>query len=251
VYHTPGYKSSTSSAPRSSFRHRAVGGTSLRRRGLLPIRQFDERIGLTQAIADGIDDPRDSALTEHTLPEMVRSRVHGILATYKDQNDHDTQPPESDGLPGTSAARSTPPSSLATAVASSQALMGHKWAEGECEFPTAGAAQSDQQGVENNRALARSGSQRVGFPGVRTKIPTGYLMRDFFTDSRRGVIGRNGSEISARSIATSHSQQAGSEKNSRATFRTKFEEELVRGGRSRSQELGVDLVSTVAPDQLD
>jgi hypothetical protein len=58
--------------------------------GLLPIRQFDERIGLTQAFADALDDPRDSALTEHTFLEMVRSRVFGILAGYADQNDHDT-----------------------------------------------------------------------------------------------------------------------------------------------------------------
>ena len=58
--------------------------------GLLPIRQFDERIGLTQAFADALDDPRDSALTEHTFLEMVRSRAYGILAGYEDQNDHDT-----------------------------------------------------------------------------------------------------------------------------------------------------------------
>jgi hypothetical protein len=57
--------------------------------GLLPIRQFDERIGLTRAFADALDDPRDSALTEHTFLEMVRSRVYGILAGYGDQNDHD------------------------------------------------------------------------------------------------------------------------------------------------------------------
>ena len=27
--------------------------------GLLPIRQFDQRIGLTRAVADALDDPRD------------------------------------------------------------------------------------------------------------------------------------------------------------------------------------------------
>ena len=55
--------------------------------GLLPIRQFDQRIGLTWAFADALDDPRDSDLTEHTFREMVRSRVYGILAGYEDQND--------------------------------------------------------------------------------------------------------------------------------------------------------------------
>ncbi len=78
--------------------------------GLLPIRQFDQRIGLTGAFADAIDDPRDPELTEHTFREMVRSRVYGILAGYEDQNDHDTlrfdpvfklvadRSPEDDGL---------------------------------------------------------------------------------------------------------------------------------------------------------
>jgi len=58
--------------------------------GLLPIRQFDQRIGLTRAFAAALDDPRDPDLTEHTFLEMVRSRVYGILAGYADQNDHDT-----------------------------------------------------------------------------------------------------------------------------------------------------------------
>ena len=58
--------------------------------GLLPIRQFDDRIGLTRAFAGALDDPRDPDLTEHTFLEMVRSRVYGILAGYEDQNDHDT-----------------------------------------------------------------------------------------------------------------------------------------------------------------
>ena len=58
--------------------------------GLLPIRQFDQRIGLTRAFAEVLDDPRDPDLTEHTFLEMVRSRVYGILAGDEDQNDHDT-----------------------------------------------------------------------------------------------------------------------------------------------------------------
>jgi hypothetical protein len=57
--------------------------------GLLPIRQFDERIGLTRALADALDDPREPALTEHTFLGMVRSRIYGILAGYEDPNDDD------------------------------------------------------------------------------------------------------------------------------------------------------------------
>jgi hypothetical protein len=58
--------------------------------GLLPIRQFDEGIGLTAAFAQVLDDPRDPDLSDHTFLEMVRARVYGILAAYEDQNDHDT-----------------------------------------------------------------------------------------------------------------------------------------------------------------
>src|SRR5271165_89599 len=58
--------------------------------GLLPLRQFDQHIGLTQTFADALDDPRDPDAIDHTLTEMVRARVYGILADYADQNDHDT-----------------------------------------------------------------------------------------------------------------------------------------------------------------
>jgi hypothetical protein len=52
--------------------------------GLLPIRQFDQRIGLTRSFADALDDPREPDLIEHTFLELVRSRVYGILAGYED-----------------------------------------------------------------------------------------------------------------------------------------------------------------------
>jgi hypothetical protein len=57
--------------------------------GLLPIRQFDERIGLTQQFAAVLDDRRHQPFVDHTFPEMVRMRIYGILADYADQNDHD------------------------------------------------------------------------------------------------------------------------------------------------------------------
>lgn len=58
--------------------------------GLLPLRQFDQRIGLTQQFAQALDDPRDPDLIEHSFADMVRMRIFGILAGYEDQNDHDT-----------------------------------------------------------------------------------------------------------------------------------------------------------------
>jgi hypothetical protein len=58
--------------------------------GLLPIRQFDERIRLTEQFAAALHDQRDPAFIEHSLVTMVRQRIYGILADYEDQNDHDT-----------------------------------------------------------------------------------------------------------------------------------------------------------------
>jgi len=57
--------------------------------GLLPLRQFDDRIGLTAQFAAALHDPRDPQLAEHSFLEMVRMRLFGILADYEDQNDHD------------------------------------------------------------------------------------------------------------------------------------------------------------------
>jgi hypothetical protein len=58
--------------------------------GLLPARQFDERIRLTRQFADALRDDRDPSLIRQPLSSMVRQRIYGILADYEDQNDHDT-----------------------------------------------------------------------------------------------------------------------------------------------------------------
>lgn len=57
--------------------------------GLIPIRQFDEATGLTEQFADALTDTRSQPNVTHTLHEMVRTRIYGILADYPDQNDHD------------------------------------------------------------------------------------------------------------------------------------------------------------------
>ena len=56
--------------------------------GLLPIREFDRRLGWSEGFADQIHDGRCGCT--HAVREMVRQRVFGILAGYEDQNDHDT-----------------------------------------------------------------------------------------------------------------------------------------------------------------
>jgi hypothetical protein len=57
--------------------------------GLLPIRQLDETLGLTEQFAAVLVDPRDGPNLTHSYLEMTRMRVYGILAGYEDQNDHD------------------------------------------------------------------------------------------------------------------------------------------------------------------
>jgi len=55
--------------------------------GLLIFRQWDERLGLTKAFAQQLDELR--RVPEHSVLEMARSRIFGIIAGYEDQNDHD------------------------------------------------------------------------------------------------------------------------------------------------------------------
>lgn len=57
--------------------------------GLLPIRQFDEQLGLTADFAAALHDTRYVPSVEHSFAEMARARIYGILAGYADQNDHD------------------------------------------------------------------------------------------------------------------------------------------------------------------
>lgn len=58
--------------------------------GLLPFRELDEQLGLTQGFADCLTDRRHAVSVRHSFLEMVRMRSYGILADYADQNDHDT-----------------------------------------------------------------------------------------------------------------------------------------------------------------
>lgn len=78
--------------------------------GLLPIRQLDERLGWTAGFAAQRRDARVDPT--HSLLEMVRQRVFGIIAGYEDQNDHDTL--RGDGLFKLLAGRSPDEADLAS-----------------------------------------------------------------------------------------------------------------------------------------
>ena len=56
--------------------------------GLLPIRQLDERLGWTAAVADVLDDTRQAGKVGHDLLAIVRQRLFGLVAGYEDANDH-------------------------------------------------------------------------------------------------------------------------------------------------------------------
>jgi len=56
--------------------------------GLLPIRQFDDAIRLTERFGEALVDARCGEVV-HTNLSMARQRIYGILADYEDQNDHD------------------------------------------------------------------------------------------------------------------------------------------------------------------
>jgi hypothetical protein len=58
--------------------------------GILAFRQFDHQIGYTQRFIDCLNDARDPGHLEHSLSEMVRQRLFGLIAGYEDCNDHDT-----------------------------------------------------------------------------------------------------------------------------------------------------------------
>lgn len=56
--------------------------------GLLPMRQFDEAIRLTERFAGAISETRTGDVL-HPRLQMTRQRIYGIIADYEDQNDHD------------------------------------------------------------------------------------------------------------------------------------------------------------------
>jgi len=66
------------------------GGHLSNEGGLLLISQLDQRLGITEQLAGGFADHRDQRYVEHTLPELLRQRIYGLIAGYEDLNDHET-----------------------------------------------------------------------------------------------------------------------------------------------------------------
>lgn len=58
--------------------------------GLLLLRKLERRLGLIEAVAKVLADPRDPQRVEHRLGDMLRQRVFGLVQGYEDLNDHGT-----------------------------------------------------------------------------------------------------------------------------------------------------------------
>ena len=55
--------------------------------GLVLLKAVDERLGLTEAVAACLTDPRQPGKVAHSLRDLMRQRVFGLSAGYLDGND--------------------------------------------------------------------------------------------------------------------------------------------------------------------
>ncbi len=58
--------------------------------GVLLLQQVDRRLGLSEAIARVLDDPRRQASCDHNNLSLLRQRVYALALGYEDLNDHET-----------------------------------------------------------------------------------------------------------------------------------------------------------------
>jgi hypothetical protein len=58
--------------------------------GALLLRQIDQGLGLSRALAGCFSDRRDPLLIDHTVQELISQRVQALALGYEDLNDHDT-----------------------------------------------------------------------------------------------------------------------------------------------------------------
>jgi len=63
------------------------GGEITSEAGLLLLREFDQRVGLTAGLKQLLVDQRDARYVEHPVLELLRQRIYQIAAGYEDAND--------------------------------------------------------------------------------------------------------------------------------------------------------------------
>ena len=54
------------------------------------LQQVDRRLGLSEAVARTLDDPRRQASIDHNSLSLLRQRVYALALGYEDLNDHET-----------------------------------------------------------------------------------------------------------------------------------------------------------------
>jgi len=64
------------------------GGNMTSDGGVMLLAALDRRLGLIDAAADCIADPRDPAAITHSVRDMLRQRVYGLVQGWEDLNDH-------------------------------------------------------------------------------------------------------------------------------------------------------------------
>ena len=64
------------------------GGTLSSDGGVLLLRQVDNHLGLTLAVADCFTDYRKQVFVDHSVRELVAQRIFGLALGYEDINDH-------------------------------------------------------------------------------------------------------------------------------------------------------------------
>ncbi|MEW6025625.1 MAG: IS1380 family transposase [Pseudomonadota bacterium] len=66
------------------------GGDIVSDGGVMLIRQVDQRLGLTQAAAQVLDDRRRAASVQHGMRDLIAQRVYGLCCGWEDLTDHNT-----------------------------------------------------------------------------------------------------------------------------------------------------------------
>ena len=64
------------------------GGEVSSNGGVLLLRQVDRRVGLLDAVARRVRDPRSPLLIQHSLASLLKQRVYGLCLGHEDLNDH-------------------------------------------------------------------------------------------------------------------------------------------------------------------
>jgi len=66
------------------------GGRITSDAGVLQLRELEEQFGLIERLAECFEDHRNQEHVEHSLEELLRQRIFGLVLGYEDLNDHDS-----------------------------------------------------------------------------------------------------------------------------------------------------------------